>query len=285
MEHALSELMLAVFSSLAPVSAGAFIVLAFAFCAKEFEKEELRRIDILTVIPFLVLIGGCVAAFFHLESPTNALQVFRGIGRSPLSNEILTGAVFGTTTAVYWVVALTGKLPQTARKVWLGVVAVLALVFAVFVGAAYRIETIPSWNTIGAMLSPLGFCLFGGGVLGLFILQAAGSLSELYGTWFKTVSIILVLVGSVVSIASVVSQYLSVESLSVIMARETVVVSELQIWLATFAAGTVLVCALTIFSIFRKTPTGLLAFSAILALATVFLGRLLFYALMVPVGL
>lgn len=101
----------------------------------------------MTTIPVVVLVAGFICAFFHLASPMHAFGVFAGLGASPLSNELLAGVVFAVLAIVYWIVALAGKLGEGARKGFAAVVAVMAVVFACFTGAAYMMETIASWNT------------------------------------------------------------------------------------------------------------------------------------------
>ena len=122
----MAELPLALFTTLAPVGAGAFIALAVAFFTTKFSDEQLKKIDRMTTIPVVVLVAGFICAFFHLASPMHAFGVFAGLGASPLSNELLAGVVFAVLAIVYWIVALAGKLGEGARKGFAAVVAVMA---------------------------------------------------------------------------------------------------------------------------------------------------------------
>ena len=155
----MAELPLALFTTLAPIGAGAFIALAVAFFTTKFSDEQLKKIDRMTTIPVVVLVAGFICAFFHLASPMHAFGVFAGLGASPLSNELLAGVVFAVLAIVYWIVALAGKLGEGARKGFAAVVAVMAVVFACFTGAAYMMETIASWNTPMVPVAVLGFSL------------------------------------------------------------------------------------------------------------------------------
>ena len=83
----MAELPLALFTTLAPIGAGAFIALAVAFFTTKFSDEQLKKIDRMTTIPVVVLVAGFICAFFHLASPMHAFGVFAGLGASPLSNE------------------------------------------------------------------------------------------------------------------------------------------------------------------------------------------------------
>ena len=70
----MAELPLALFTTLAPVGAGAFIALAVAFFTTKFSDEQLKKIDRMTTIPVVVLVAGFICAFFHLASPMHALE-------------------------------------------------------------------------------------------------------------------------------------------------------------------------------------------------------------------
>ena len=116
MEAAFAELPLALFTTLAPMGAGAFIVLALAFFTTTFTDDQVKKIDRMTLIPLVVVLVGFAASFFHLASPLHAAGVFAGIGSSPLSNEILVGSLFVVLALVYVILALAGKLSGAARK-------------------------------------------------------------------------------------------------------------------------------------------------------------------------
>ncbi|MFR1640267.1 MAG: DmsC/YnfH family molybdoenzyme membrane anchor subunit [Eggerthellaceae bacterium] len=55
-----------------------------------------------TVSPFPRRVDGGPAASTHLGNPANALFVFLGVGRSPLSNEVFCAVVFLPLAGVYW---------------------------------------------------------------------------------------------------------------------------------------------------------------------------------------
>jgi anaerobic dimethyl sulfoxide reductase subunit C (anchor subunit)/Tat-targeted selenate reductase subunit YnfH len=305
----LSELPLAIFSTLAPLGAGAFVLLAVAFWMPDFDARQLRRIDGLSIIPLAVVLCGFIAAFFHLASPIHALGVFAGIGRSPLSNEILAGTGFLTLAGSYWLATLTGRLSLLVRRVWLLLVALAALTFAAFIGIAYAVPTIPSWDNPFSPVAVVGHCLLGGSVLGLFILKGAGvevggvgarsRATSAAGTGAPAVSsprasgrpllvrgaLILVLVGSLAALAGVSGQFLLTSTLSGTIVDGSAIATETAPWFIAFVAGVILTAVLASFATLRKTSTAAFAGVVIIATATVFVGRLVFYALQVPVGL
>ena len=60
---------LAVFTTLAPMGAGAFIVLTYAFLAGKPDQAAAKRLDRWTALPLAVLAVGFAGAFMHLASP------------------------------------------------------------------------------------------------------------------------------------------------------------------------------------------------------------------------
>ena len=65
MEAAFAELPLALFTTLAPMGAGAFIALALAFFTTTFTDDQVKKIDRMTLIPLVVVLVGFAASFFH----------------------------------------------------------------------------------------------------------------------------------------------------------------------------------------------------------------------------
>ena len=168
-----SEAPLAVFTTLAPMGACAFAIIACAFLAVTLDDESAKRLDKMTLLPLAVMLAGFIGAFFHLANPLAALGVVAGIGRSPLTNEIMVGGLFLVAAIVYWALARAGKLSLGARKAFLIVLAVWSVVFAAFCGLAYMIGTVPSWNTPWTGIQMIGYGLLGGSVLGALVLRLA----------------------------------------------------------------------------------------------------------------
>lgn len=214
MEIAFSEMPLALFSTLAPIGASAFAALAVALLTTSFDAERLKRIDRMTALPAAFVIVGFIASFFHLASPLNAFGVFAGVGSSPLSNEIVVGCVFCVLMLVYWIAALAGKLPEGARKGLVVAVALLGLVFAVFTGMAYVMDTIASWNTPAVPAQLLGFALAGGMALGALTLGAAGCGAELGASPLKVAVAVLAVAGAVIALAAVALRVSAVSALA-----------------------------------------------------------------------
>ena len=281
----MAELPLALFTTLAPIGAGAFIALAVAFFTTKFSDEQLKKIDRMTTIPVVVLVAGFICAFFHLASPMHAFGVFAGLGASPLSNELLAGVVFAVLAIVYWIVALAGKLDEGARKGFAAVVAVMAVVFACFTGAAYMMETIASWNTPMVPVAVLGFSLLGGVSLGVLVLALSGALADAANGGFKMAALAVLVVGLVLGIAGLMVQVMSVSGMgnALVDGADLVAAASAPMWIGVVCM--VVAAAAAFMALRNSKSTALAAAAPVLAIVGVFAARLAFYAVQLSVGL
>lgn len=281
----MAELPLALFTTLAPIGAGAFIALAVAFFTTKFSDEQLKKIDRMTTIPVVVLVAGFICAFFHLASPMHAFGVFAGLGASPLSNELLAGVVFAVLAIVYWIVALAGKLGEGARKGFAAVVAVMAVVFACFTGAAYMMETIASWNTPMVPVAVLGFSLLGGVSLGVLVLALSGALEDAAKGGFKMAAPVVLVVGLVLGVAGLLVQVMSVSGMgnALVDGADLVAAASVPMWIGVVCM--VVAAAAAFMALRNSKSTALAAAAPVLAIVGVFAARLAFYAVQLSVGL
>ena len=281
----MAELPLALFTTLAPVGAGAFIALAVAFFTTKFSDEQLKKIDRMTTIPVVVLVAGFICAFFHLASPMHAFGVFAGLGASPLSNELLAGVVFAVLAIVYWIVALAGKLGEGARKGFAAVVAVMAVVFACFTGAAYMMETIASWNTPMVPVAVLGFSLLGGVSLGVLVLALSGALEDAAKGGFKMAALVVLVIGLVLGVAGLLVQVMSVSGMgnALVDGADLVAAASAPMWIGVVCM--VVAAAAAFMALRNSKSTALAAAAPVLAIVGVFAARLAFYAVQLSAGL
>ncbi len=281
----MAEMPLALFTTFAPVGAGAFVTLALAFSAAAFSDEQYGRIDKITALPIAVLIVGFVCAFFHLASPLHAFGVFAGIGSSPLSNELVAGCVFAVLAVVYWVLAISGKLSGGARKGFSWVVAAMACVFACFTGAAYMMNTIASWNTPAVPAQILGFALLGGAALGLLVLACAGALDDAKKTSFKTAVLAIAIVGLALGIAGLAIEVSSVSGMGNALTSGSDLAADAVAPMAVGFVLLVVAAAGVALSLRSSSATAAAGVSTVVALAGILACRMAFYAIQLSVGL
>lgn len=284
MQFSVAELPLALFTTLAPLGAGAFIALAYAFFTTSFSDEQQKKIDRGTIIPLAIVIVGFICAFFHLASPMNAPSVFLGAG-SPMSNEIIAGCVFAIVAIVYVIVANAGKLCGSARKGFAAVVAVLAVLFAIFTGLAYAMNTIATWDTPLVPVQMLGFALVGGAATAALVLASAGAWADACKGSFKSAVIGLAVVGAVLAIVGLAGQLAMASGMENALVSGSELVSG-ALLPAVIGLALIVVAAVLVFVAVKKEATiGLAAAAVIAALVGIFLARMAFYAIQMSVGI
>lgn len=281
METAFAELPLALFTTLAPIGANAFIVLFIAAFAGKLNEDQLKKLDKFSVIPAVVVLVGFIASIFHMANPAGAIGVLSHIGTSPLSNEICAGIVFVIAMAAYVIMALAGKLGEGARKGLLAAVSVLAIVFTIFCGMAYMMATIISWNTPFTIIQVLGFGLVGGSALGSLTLALAGVLEDTLKA-ARIAVIAAVVIGAVLAALGLIGMIVTVGG----MTNGTTTGAALTSGVTMYAACSVIcVLASAIVVALQKGTAALPAIATALAVIGIFVGRLVFYALQMSVGI
>lgn len=284
MEMALMEWPLALFTVIAPIGAGAFIALAVAFFKGSFTDSQLKAIDKYTIVPIVVALVGMACSFMHLTNAGNAMNVMNTLGTSPMGNEMLALGVVGCLAVLYWIVGLAGGLKNLAvRKCLAAIVAVAALVFAVFVGLAYALPTQQVWNTLWTPVQIIGIELFGGMVLGAIVIVMAGAdkgLEDGADNWLAGIAIF----GFVVAcLATCVIWYLGSTAASPLVdaaanAGSLIVFLVLFIVLGIIGAG----CAFVTAKLGSMSLIGWA--SLVVIILACFFARLVFYGMQVGVG-
>ena len=281
METAFAELPLALFTTLAPIGANAFIVLFIAAFAGKLNEDQLKKLDKFSAVPAVVVLVGFIASIFHMANPAGAIGVLSHIGTSPLSNEICAGIVFVIAMAVYVIMALAGKLGEGARKGLLAAVSVLAIVFTIFCGMAYMMATIISWNTPFTIIQVLGFGLVGGSALGSLVLALAAVLEDTLKA-ARIAVIAVAVIGAVLTAFGLIGMIVTVGD----MTNGTTTGAALTSGVTMYAACSVIcVLASAIVVALQKGTAALPAIATVLAVIGVFVGRLVFYALQMSVGI
>lgn len=287
MASAFAELPLALFSTLAPMGAGAFLILAVLFGTTKLDDAALSRVDKFTAIPVVLVIAGFVAAFFHLANPLNAFDVFTGLGSSPMSNELAVGCLFAVIMLVYWIWAMSGKMSMGARKGLAWATAIIGLVFAWFTGMAYMIDTIPSWNTLAAPVQVLGFSLVGGGAVGVLVLVLAQLSDALRNGALKGTVQVVLAAGIVLGAGGLLVQAATTGAMSnavfsgadLVSGAMAIIVCGVICLVGAGACG-----AFAVRGAGASALTGVSLGAAILALAGILMLRLAFYAMELSVG-
>ncbi len=202
-ENAFSEITLVLFTSLAPSGAAAIAIVAAVLAAAKPSDECRARMNVSVCVPLVITMVGLVASATHLGNPANALYVFMGVGRSPLSNEVFSAVVFLGLTGVYWLYSFVLAPNRALQKVWLVAIVASAVAFVFFVGQAYSAETVITWNTPYGPAGIAATALLGGPLLAFITLRLAdwAPASGRFGVALVAVSA-AALVGSIVCFAA-----------------------------------------------------------------------------------
>lgn len=143
------ELPLVIFTIAAQMSAGSFIVLGLIHLVgarvPEHTMDRVTDPALYAIGPLLVL--GLAASTFHLGSPLRAANALRHLGGSWLSAEIVAGLAFAALGALFavlqWFKWGTHRLRQA-----IAVLAAVAGAFLVYaISQVYSLETVPAWAT------------------------------------------------------------------------------------------------------------------------------------------
>lgn len=258
------EYTLVIFTVLGQLAAGIVLLLCLTglHAHPEAERRAWKAVLILGVV-------ASVSAALHLRSLGPAVYSMGNVGSSWLSREILAGAVFG----VLAVLRLTNVLKAGAN--WLTAVAGIA--FVLTMSQVYAQNAVaPLWNTWGSPLSFLGTMLLLGGAAILVVAPEARrnqalvvSLSAaLVGAVFTLVLPAFWLGGMLRSLDPVLLGVFSTAAVGLTLTQT-----------ACFATGGVLMaCGIS-------RARGLLLAGFVLLLAGAVVGRMLFYAANIRLGM
>lgn len=269
MNAGLHELPLILFTLLAQIAVGTFIVFTFARFKSE-DKFALQYQNKALLIPLILLAVGFVASIAHLGSPLRAFNSLNRVGESMLSNEIATGAIFFITASVYWLLAFKQILSANMEKVLMAITALFGIVFMYMMANVYVIETVPMWNTA---LTPLAFyltCVVGGLTLGCALLenQRRDEYSLHLIPAFFSIAVLVIAI-------SVMYQAVILGQLNANLLSDFAPMQALRLCLLGVAAALIWKC---------KSSVSL-GTAFILTLAAEFIGRTLFYGTHFTVGL
>lgn len=288
MEHALHELPLALFTTFCLIGGGAFIAIAQGHCAILADDARDRVLKKPMLVAAVLVILGLVCSIFHLTQPLHGIYVLSHLSSSPLSQELLVTLIFVVLMLVYVVLVCAGKLKGSARTILSWLVALAALVTAVFIARAYMIDTIPSWNNPVMIASLVGFLLIGAAVsFGWIVSMVQGGSSEgqVNLGLMKRMGIICLVVGAVLALIGTGAQYVAASHMTT-AAMTGSVLAQGMFPLLVSAAVLGVIALLLAFSTLTKRGSQAFAYGALVfALGAVLCARLVFYGLQISVGI
>lgn len=309
MEIAMSDVPLTLFTTLASIGAGAFLVIFVAVATLKLTDTQMRKLDQLTIIPILFGVVGMICAFFHLANPANAFQLINTIGSTPMANEIMWFGIFMVVAVIYWICGLAGVLKAPRGRLILSMItAILAVIAGIFMGLAYMVDTIQVWQTVWSPVQMVGALFFGGGMLGIWIVSMAdnvaadvdansahgehvshansGSASEGDATSvMASPTKAIVTLGAIVFVVATIGIYMAGSGATSAMID---VAANAESLMAPMVISVILVAA-SLFCVYfggrKDNPSTWYLIGVICAIVGTYLGRMVFYGMQISIGL
>ena len=189
---------LAIFTALAPAGAVAFACVAAFLLARHDDFSGAReRLGHALFMPIAIAWIGFIASATHLGTPANALHAISGLGRSPLSNEVVAAVAFLFFSGMAWMYSYRERI---VPLVWSGLLVagiVSAVMMLYHTSLAYSIATVPTWDT---WLTPANLCmtaLLSGPSLATLVLQISRSSAGRWPYALIAVSAAALIVGTI----------------------------------------------------------------------------------------
>ncbi len=289
----MKERSLIVFTILSQMAAGVFWTFGavYAWSARQAGLEAARAL----ALPGWISVGvamafALLASLFHLGTPTMAWRALGNLRRSWLSREILCATGFTGASILYAGLQWLNRGAPAARDA-IGIIAGLAglaLVYAM--GSAYRLRTVPAWTTwvtsASFFVTPL---LLGAAAASTVLVLESGQRGEWSGTALHGIAVWAVaLLGiELVLVALWLSQLTGSQAARRSAARITSKYgTALQVRVALAVAAILIMGAMAFQPCANCLPPRALSLIAAfgLVLASEVLGRLLFYAARVRLG-
>lgn len=173
MNSGLQELGLALFTTLSPSCIVAVAVVACAIVLTPAHSDRWESLAHRLIILLTGALVGFLASARQLGSPDNALFVFTGIGRSPLSNEVTSVVVFLGMAGLFWLSSFF-NLPRTLRKLWTASIIAAACIATAMMAHAYSSPTILTWYSAFVPANLVLSALVGGLTIGGLYLRLNG---------------------------------------------------------------------------------------------------------------
>lgn len=167
------EITLVLFTTLAPAATAACLIAALPLLSARIDYDVRYSVAKSFSIPLAIASIGLVFSATHLGNPSNALYVFAGVGRSPLSNEVFSAAVFLLCAGTFWMASFSREHHVHVVRVWYAVCVATGALFIAAVAFAYHVETILTWHVNNVPASIVLNAAFMGPVLGLATLHAS----------------------------------------------------------------------------------------------------------------
>jgi anaerobic dimethyl sulfoxide reductase subunit C (anchor subunit) len=295
------------FTILTQMSVGSFLVLGIVhyYANRKAGMKEADRLSDYALLAIVVAFGlALLASLLHLGNPLNAPRAVTHLATSWLSREILSGVVFAVLAAVFAFMQWRKIASFAVRNVIAWITAVVGLVLVYVESNVYMLPTEPSWNSLATPITffatslLLGSLAMGAAFVANYAYiqrknpEEAKVQSELLRGALRGIAVAsVVLLGVEFVVVPIYVAYLATGSAAAVASAKLMVgpfglIFVLRLLFAFVGAGIFGVFLYQITQAAGKEKTlSYLAYSAfVLVLVAEVLGRFLFYATRVRIG-
>lgn len=283
---ACNEITLVLFTTLAPAGILACVALAVAVGFGRLSDDARSRMAHCTVVPLVVSLVGLVASATQLGTPSNALYVLTGVGRSPLSNEVACAVVFSALCGSHWLYSFSLRVHRTLQRVWCAAVALSGCAAVVAIGFAYHAPTILTW---AYALVPVTLVCSALGGAPLLVAGTVRMARVLLGRRLRRVLLGCGAAASVATVALLIAQWSYMGTVRNAMGTAAELVPFYPLLIGAYGVGALVGYGLTVVAYGRGTatlpPAELLVGAAVVYFAGLFAVRFGFYMAHMTVGI
>ena len=151
-----SEWSLIIFTILGQMAVGSFMVLGVIhlYAFRKAGMEEADRLSDRALLGIgVVMILAFLGSLLHLGNPLNAPRSILNLGSSWLSREILFGVIFAILGGLFGIMQWRKMGSFTLRMIIAILAALVGIALVVSMAMIYMMETQPAWNTFATPVS------------------------------------------------------------------------------------------------------------------------------------
>ncbi|WP_145556564.1 dimethyl sulfoxide reductase anchor subunit family protein [Yersinia canariae] len=251
------ELPLVFFTVLGQTAVGLFALVLLSHKLGMTSAQQLKQANIVGLI--LMLVGLTIGAL-HVGQPLRAMNMLLGVGRSPMSNEILLSSLFVAMACgtVFFSTIVKNTVLATLCNM---ATVIFGLAFAWSITQVYQLTTVPHWDTSYTSLQLWMTVLVGGGAFAIL-------------TGARQLGAIALLVGAIVTLVNKPGYLSFLGQSSMELSSQQTVFWGVQILLLTLG---IFVAAAALLK--DRIPRATLAVSASALVIGELAGRIAFYNL------
>lgn len=172
------ELPLVFFTVFAQSAVGLMLI---AFVGQKLGFSDEVRLNRANLLAFVLTAAALLIGMFHLGQLIRAANMLMGLGRSPMSNEIVLSGLFMLLLAVTLFFSYFKK-NEKVTVICNGAAIIVGLLFIWSITWVYQLNTVNNWNTNHTALQMWLTVLIGGGACALMLdIRRFGALTLLSG--------------------------------------------------------------------------------------------------------